>query len=993
MPAYEDYLAKLNPAQREAVTEIEGPVLVVAGPGTGKTQVLTMRIAEILKRTQINPGNILALTFTESGVIAMRERLKDIVGSAAHYVDIYTFHSFCNDIIKKWPDKFMFAKDLEPITEVEKYQIMRGILDKLKLEHLRPFGSKYYYLRPTLNAISNLKREGVSAEKLREIIKDDAAKLEQETEVNPRTGKIFGKFLDRAKNIGKQSELADIYEEYQLKLKERGRYDFEDMIMFVVDKLKTDDFLLAYYQEKYQYFLIDEYQDTNTAQNSVVTLLGSFFENPNIFVVGDDDQSIYRFQGASLENILEFTAQYPEAKKIVLRENYRSSQGILDASRSLITKNHDRLENRIADITKELHAQTVGGIVNFAEFEDGNEEAYFIAKKIQELRNDGEDLSEIAVFYRNNADVLDLVEFLKKLDIPYEVRGGNDILADIQIQKIIALLRLIDRPSDDMNFFRILNLDFVDIDREDVYRLTKFVKQKRKHYYDIIRDLTVLKEAQLKNIVKINNLAVLIDQWISYQANMTFAEFFEAVLNESGCMDYILKKEDIRELNRIKSLFDIVKGLNRGDHSMKLAQFLEQIDVMEEHFLSIEETPISLGKSAVQLMTVHKAKGLEFNAVFIFKAIEKKWEKQQSRNELTLSAGIMPMQDLTKHEQEEDERRLFYVALTRARKEVCISYAKNYEIGKPRLQAPTVMISNIENLQKLDVKSYQEEAKERLELLFAKPKEEMTEGVNSYLKELVKDYALSVTALNNYLVCPRKFLYQNVLKVPRVKERHLSFGTAIHYGLQQFFEKFKKEKVLPPVEVLIEEFYKGMEREVMTEKDNEESIAKGDKLLREYYAYNKDKWQIPYFNEYNFLSHKVFLEDIPITGQMDRIEPVDEQMSTVNVVDYKTGRPKTENEVRGLTENSDGDLMRQLVFYKLLGDADPWFKWHIVTGELDFLEKPDKKVRIQILPADVQGLTAEIKEVYGCIQDLKFDKIAKGAPCDRCDFKKICWGK
>ncbi len=965
--------------------------MVIAGPGTGKTQVLTMRIAEILKRTQVNPGNILALTFTESGVIAMRERLREIIGPEGNYVDVYTFHSFCNDIIKKWPDKFMFAKDLEPITDVEKFQMMQGIIENTQLEHLKPFGSKYFYLKPALNAISNLKREGISAETLKKLIAQDQETLDQEKEINPRTGKLKVKYLDRQKNIDKQHELAELYEKYQKKIQEKGRYDFDDMITFVVEKFKEDDFLLAYYQEKYQYFLIDEYQDTNNSQNTVITLLGSFFDNPNIFVVGDDDQSIYRFQGASLENILEFAEKYPDAQKIVLTENYRSNQAILDSARSLITNNKDRLETRFPEITKELHAQEEGGEIYTAQFENGNEEAYFIAKKISELRDEGEPLDETAVFYRNNIDALDLITFLEKLDIPYEIAGGDNILQDIQVQKIIALLKLIDDPENDFNFFRVLNFDFLDLEREDIYRLTKFVKRKRKRYYEIIRDITLLKEADLKNVVKLNNLAILIDQWIGYTANLTFAEFFEKVLHESGFMDYLINRDDIRELNRLKRLFDLVKDLNRGNHSMQLKNFLDQLDVMEEHFLSIQETPLKLGKPAVQLMTAHKSKGLEFNNVFIFKTVEKRWEKKFSRAQLKLPEGVMQLQKLAEHEHEEDERRLFYVALTRAKKRVFISYAKNYEVGKPKPQVPSRFVSDLGDLpQELEVKPYREEAEKRLKLIFKKTSDEMTDGTESYLKDLVQDYALSVTALNNYLTCPRKFLYQNLLRVPRVKEKHLSFGTAVHYGLQQFFEKFKKEKTLPGEEVLLEEFKKGLNREVLTKKDHEESLAKGEKILREYYQHGG--FQIPYFNEYNFLTHKVFLDDIPITGQMDRIDPVDEQLGTVNVVDYKTGRPRSENEVRGLTESSEGELMRQIVFYKILGDADPWFKWTIITGELDFIEKPGKKVRIKVLPADIQGLTREIHETYDCIQNLKFDKIEKGKPCDRCEFRKICFG-
>lgn len=990
---YQQYLNKLNPAQKQAVTEIEGPVMVVAGPGTGKTQVLTMRIAEILRKTQTNPWNILALTFTESGVVAMRDRLREIIGPASYYVDIYTFHSFCNDVIKKWPDKFMFSKDLEPITEIEQVQTLRNILDKLELEYIKPFNSKYYYLRPALRAISDLKREGVSVEDLQKLIDDEEKNFEAEKEINPRTGKLYGKYQDQEKKIAKQKELIQIYQAYQEALKEKGRYDFEDMIMFVTQKFREDEFLLAYYQEKYQYFLIDEYQDTNNSQNSVIELLGSFFENPNIFIVGDDDQAIYRFQGASLENLLDFNKKYPEAKKIVLTENYRSEQKILDSARNLITQNEDRLENKIDDITKELHAQSSKGEVMLAELETGNEEAFFIAQKIKELAEKGHDLNEIAVFYRNNRDALDLTEFLEKLGINYETSSGGNILDDIQIQKVLALLNLIKNPNDDQNFFRVLNLDFMGIEKEDVYKLTKYLHRKRKkHYHDIIRDLEALKEAKLTNIVKVNNLSVLIDQWVSYTSNLTFAEFFERVLNESGFMDYILNRDDLNELNRIKTLFDLVKNLNRGDHSMKLSAFLEMLEVMEEHYVRVEEEVIQSSQPSVKLMTAHKAKGLEFETVFIFKAVDKTWGNSRKIDPLKLPTGIVKNQDISKHDENEDERRLFYVALTRARKQAFITYARNYTFaGKARPQVPTIFLSDIGEIQKIDTAPYEEDAKTRLQILLAKPEQEdFSPSLKDYLKELVKDYALSVTALNNYLTCSRKFLYQNVIRVPRIKDKTLAFGSAVHYGLQQYFEKFKKTGTLPGEDFLITEFERGLKKEVLTEEDYNSALEKGHKILKEYYQTRHTTFRIPMNNEFSFLTHKVVLDNIPLTGQIDRIDLIDEQISTVNVVDYKTGRTRSENEVRGLTDNSDGGLYRQIAFYKLLGDLDPWFKYNIVSGELDFVES-GKQVRLEVLPADLEGLKGEIREAYQNIQDLKFDKIEKGQPCDRCEFCKVCW--
>jgi len=990
---------KLNPSQIKAVSEIEGPVLVVAGPGTGKTQVLSERIAEILRKTQTNPENILALTFTEAGVINMRERLCFTIGETGHYVDIYTFHSFCNDIIQKWPDKFAFAKELEAITEVEKIQLMKRILDSLPHGNpLLSFYNKYTNVKSILGAISELKREGVSVEEFsKKVIEEEANFKAIEDLINPKTGKMKTKYSAKQKQIEKQRELINVYGKYQEGLSEKGRYDYEDMIMFVIEKFKTDDFLLGYYQEKYQYFLIDEYQDTNSAQNKIIELLGNYFENPNIFVVGDDDQAIYRFQGASLENILEFANKYPTAKKIILTQNYRSDQKILDKARNLIQHNDERLENKVEGIVKNLKSDKSekDDDVYLCEFNNENEEAYFIVKKIEELKNAGEKLSEIAVLYRNNKDPDDLVRFLKKAGIPYEISNGNNILQDVDIQKIISVLSLINNPKDDLNFFKVLNFDFIDIDREDLYKLTKSAY--KKSYWEIIGDPSVLKSAELKDPIKLNNFKILVDNWISYSANLTFVDFFEKVIHESKFMDYVLNKEDLGTLNRLKGLFDEVKKINSGDHALKLKIFLEMLQDMNENNVTIEEVPLTSGKDCVKLKTVHKAKGLEFNNVFIMKCVANIWEKKRGNSStIKLPDTLLKLQG-EEHDEEEDTRRLFYVALTRAKKKVFLTYSKN---GK-KPQEKSVFIDNIEKsgaengiiLRELDTSPYIESAKERLSLYLSESKEDPLEiSLEPYLKDLAEEYILNPTALNNYLSCPRKFFYSNLIQVPHVKPKHMCMGTAIHEALKDFFDKYKKEKKLPEANFMIESFQKRLKKQVMTADDMASSSVEGLEIIKGYYERERDNMKISLANEHQFRKGKVFMDGISITGKIDRIDIIDDKLGTVCVTDYKTGKSKTENAIRGMTENGTGDEFRQLIFYKILGDCDPKFRWHIMSGEIYFVTD-GKRVSITCTNADIESLKRAIKEVHANIQELKFDKVAKGKPCERCQFKEICWGK
>ncbi len=337
---FKELYKKLNFRQREAVDAIEGPVMVIAGPGTGKTQILTLRIVNILRKTDIPPDAILALTFTEAGVSAMRKRLVSIIGSPAYRVGIFTFHSFCNDIIKRFPEEFPRIIGSTNVSDIDKIVIIKELIEKTTLKLLRPYGDTFYYLHPVRQKISELKRENISPKELELRIKNNELRFKKIPDIRHQKGvykgKMKGKYETEKKNIEKNKELLKIYITYENMLAERKLYDYEDMILEVIRALeKKQDFCLRL-QEEYQYVLADEHQDANNAQNKLLELLVSFHENPNLFIVGDEKQAIYRFQGASLENFLYFQKKYKGARVIILEDNYRSTQTILDAAHSVM---------------------------------------------------------------------------------------------------------------------------------------------------------------------------------------------------------------------------------------------------------------------------------------------------------------------------------------------------------------------------------------------------------------------------------------------------------------------------------------------------------------------------------------------------------------------------------------------------------------------------------------------------------------------------------
>jgi DNA helicase II / ATP-dependent DNA helicase PcrA len=1017
----------LNPEQKKAATHIEGPMIVLAGPGTGKTQIIAARIAHILDNTQMDPHNILCLTFTESGVVAMRKRLIELIGTAAYYVRIHTFHSFCNEVIKDFPEKFLFARELEPLTEVERIQIFQKILDDLEESTIKPFGAPYLYQNDLSHAIQNLKREDVLPEKLASVLEKNKTFLknhepaiqnfitthanslknedfenlriqlkdsplshlfpDHELEKKERTklkNEIKKAYLDMKNQLPKQLELVTAYKAYQAELRARGRYDFEDMILFVVQKFKEDKDLLAHYQEQFQYILVDEYQDTNGAQNEVVQLIGEFFDNPNIFVVGDDKQSIYRFQGASLENILYFYKLYEkDVETVSLKSNYRSQQTILDAAHSLIQKNEHGISKYIPNLDERLHAEkdTPATPIKIAEFDTPQSEHYFLAKKVEELIQQGTDPSEIAILYRNNWDVRDLMDIFIRLEIPFRLEAKFNILEDKSISNLLMLLEFIQDFNKEHLLFFILNFNFLHLSSLEIAKLTRTAAYKS--LFEIMSDPETSPSKEFLT------LSEKLFNWQRLSINAPLIEFFDHVIKESGYLDFIMSQPDkVEQLNRLNTLFDELKKMNRANHELTLKDFLDQLTLLKENNVAIKEHELKTQKNAVRLMTAHKSKGLEFEHVFLMKCVDKHWGNNPNRAKIRLPKGILK-NEISKSEKNEDERRLFYTAMTRAKKTVHISYSNTNENARP--VTPSIFIEEIdpEFTERIPTDTIEDEATDRLQTTFLKvPKQDHSQEEKAFISSLLENYTLSVTHLNNYLRCPRLFYYQNLLRVPSAMNKFAAFGSAVHESLKDFNIEHKKGE-LPSKEFLIEKFERHMKRQVLSQQDFRGGIKFGQETLGSYYDEYHDKLTPYSVSEYDFASHGVNIAGIPITGKLDKIEFPDSNAKEVHVIDYKTGNPDTKREELA----TNGAYWRQIVFYQLLCDNSPKFPYSMVSGEINFIQpsKRNATFRKQIYNVsheDRQMLTATIKDVYKDIISLKFLSPDEWIACGECDYCK-----
>ncbi len=990
-------LARLNPAQSAAVENIEGPLLIVAGPGTGKTQTLALRLANILQKTQARPHNLLALTFTESGAIALKKRLASVIGSEAFGISAFTFHAFCARLHATFPSEFATTRERIPIDALRQIQVFREILSSGKFELLAPLRAPDLYLRDLSSALSNLKREGIPPERFRAILTIEQQKLSEQERINPRTKKPFGKILAAEKRLAKNFELADFYAKYQTALDEKGFTDFDDLILSVVDKLtpqisgvltqdatSTDNFLLAYLQENFLYATVDEFQDTNGAQNAILKAWGSFDSKPNLCVVGDDDQSIYRFQGASLANILDFHENFPAAKIVTLTQNYRSTQKILAAADSVIAHNSERLVNRLEGISKNLLAENSAKNAPLPQIAFATSEAdetAFVGAEIQKLIAAKIPLDEIAVIYRNRRHGDELAGFLQRHAIPFFRADGLDALQNFRVRQLVKFLKMLVEPRDALNSLASFFADFAGIPEVEVYKIAAAANF-QKNFLDAA--------LESENSAA-RDFATKILGFQKMRAEQNLLEFVENVVAGSGMSAKIAANKEFESAEALTTFLAFTKNFAISHDEPTLENLLDDLAAMRKNSLPIK-TP-SRAHAALTLTTAHAAKGLEWENVFVIHADDNSWGGRAQREMIKLpaldSASENSPED-DKAQKLEDERRLFFVALTRAKKRLTISVAGNYEF---RELAPSRFLAEIaDNLaEKIQIPSAE------FASLPTTVSSQLSEDTQKFLASLLENYRLSPTGLNNFLACPRRFLLQNLLKIPTavsVDERlGAIFGTAVHAAFEDFFREFKKTGQQPKLEIALAGLQRSLNHEPLTAAQRE-SLERDAKLaLEKYLDSHSAELRPPLEVEFNFARHEVRLEVIPLTGKIDRIDAIPDTKNEVRFIDYKSMAPLTPAAIRGETANSTGDAYRQLLFYALLAELDSRFIFQARELVLSFV-RPDQKgefrdEKFSPQKAELVELEKTIREAWVKIQKLEFD-CDDSTDCSRCSFRDVC---
>lgn len=610
----------LNEKQREAVYCTEGPLLILAGAGSGKTRVLTHRIAYLIEELGVNPWNILAITFTNKAAGEMRERVDNLVEYGAESVWVSTFHSMCVRILRRHIDRLGYDTNFTIYDADDQKALMKDVCKYLQID------TKIYKERTLLGMISSAKDEMISPEEFR---------INAEGDFNLK-------------------KIATVYEEYEKQLKANNALDFDDLLVKTVHLFRTQPDVLAYYQDRFQYIMVDEYQDTNTVQFLLVSILAG--KHKNLCVVGDDDQSIYKFRGANIKNILNFEKQFADATVIKLEQNYRSTSNILDAANAVIKHNHGRKE-------KALWTENgKGDLVEFRQFDNAFEEAEYVSNMIsKDVKNGKRSYKDFAVLYRTNAQSRLFEEKMVLLGIPYKIVGGVNFYSRKEIKDILAYLKTIDNGKDDLAVRRIINVPKRGIGLTTIGKVQEWAAVKELGFYEVLLGASEIPNIG-RSLGKLESFAAVIEHFKVEAATHSISELVELILDETGYIEELRESADTDAEVRIENIEELKNKIKAYEEETKesgenptLSGFLEEVALVADIDSLDEETDY------VVLMTLHSAKGLEFPHVFL----------------AGMEEGLFPSSIIGDDPEEvEEERRLCYVGITRARENLTLTCAR-----------------------------------------------------------------------------------------------------------------------------------------------------------------------------------------------------------------------------------------------------------------------------------------------------------------------------
>ena len=1005
-------IIKPNLKQQEAIDTLNGSIMLLAGPGTGKTFTIIHRIENMLSHG-INPSSILCLTFSDAAAREMKQRLIDKMGVLASSVDIYTYHSFCNDVIRQYPQQFSLNAGVRLITETEKIKLMKECIDEVNPQYFVPNrADKYYYAKDFTGHIEKLKSTRISKE-------DYYKKIETNPTLMPRIKELEAEIYERESrgetrnkgrydeiekiktNIEKSKELWALYELYSQKMRSLSLIDFSDMINFVLTAFEEDYTFLKEVSNKYKYFLVDEYQDTNDLQNKIIFNLLDGNGEKNILVVGDDDQIIFGFQGANSDNIENFLIKYPETKVICLNENNRSTQSILDFSYRVIQQDKSRLENnenfKSKNISKKLIAKSEKIIkkdkkVKRLQFGDTLQEFNYIADDIEKLiksENCPEELSKIAIICKKRQELQTFAELLKAKNIPFQIDEGKSIFTIKSSIVVYFYLKALNNYllSSDKLFGLILSEPF-KIDLEDynkiLYEKRLFKKDMPNGFISLMKTLN-----GWKNPEKIKNF---LDTFFYLQEYSTANDLRNTVielLNRTGILEYYYKTESNRSENLlgIKKILSEAADFSNINAATGLGDFVEYLDECLQNNIDICLDKDTFIQNAVQLTTYHSSKGREFEYVYLPNLISKKWENFRNPNEYKLITD--PVYDKLEEQLRKDCEliKLLFVGITRAKHGLCLSFA---DMCDNTPQQITKYLADFTDYD-FDGEQFSYDNDDFTKEFVRSISREVYDNQKAFkaeIEERVKNITLSPSRLNDYLACPRKFFYLKVLGID-VEEANwdsANYGSIIHKLLENAVRIAKQTGKYPDIDQINKDFQASLENSKFTSQAIKEKFEKaGLNVIKNYYPYFSS---IPpeRIAEVEYTFDGVKLDDYTLTGKIDRIEKNSD--GTYELYDYKTGQPVSEKQVaKGGTKEG---YYNQLCFYK--------YAFEKATGQkvsktgLIYVEEHRKNIYKELTKDDMDYIEELIKSTYEKINNLEFDPVKEdlNGVCKGCPYKHLC---
>lgn len=1010
-------MENLNPEQLRAVLHKQGPLLIVAGAGTGKTTVISQKIGYIIEQGWAKSDEILALTFTEKAAGEMEERVDRLLPMG--YLDLWisTFHGFAERILKLHGLEIGLPTEFKLLNEFEQWILINKNLDQFNLDYYRPAGNPTKFIQALLKHFSRLKDENITptdyleyAEGLKANldamlvggkIRNSKSKILNPKQIqNQKMPKIEIEGVENPteemveQEVMRLNEIANAYHVYQQLLLENSSMDFGDLINYCLKIFKARPIILEKYRKQFKYVLVDEFQDTNWAQYELVKLLAP--SQSNLIVVGDDDQSIYRFRGASMSNILQFRKDYPKAEQIILTNNYRNCQNILDLAYDFIKLNNpNRLECQLNDgknkkdciLDKKLLAQVEGkGEILVLEGKDLNQEISVVANKIISLKNQNQDVSwnDFAILVRANDSAKEFCAFFDRVDVPYQFLASRGLYVKSIIMDIVAYLKLLDDYHESKAMYRFLNLPFLEFTYHELVNFNFQANKKSWSLFEILRNFSTLKFGA-ETDKKIFRALTLISNHTKLVREKSTTEIIFSFLNDSGYLKYITSFEEQKSREAVGYLNQFMKRVQTfeaGSDDKTVKAFLNELNMEinagEQGSLAPD---FESGPEAVKIMTVHAAKGLEFKYVFVANLVDKRFPAIERKDPIAIPNAlvkeILPEGDTHL----EEERRLFYVAVTRAKQGLYFSWSADY--GGLRKKKPSRFISEcrLESATSELITETQNSAS---------PSEEKTKK----LQDFKMPAYLSYTQFAAFQNCPYQYHFAHIIKIPMRGKGVFSFGKTMHSTLQKVIELVNERRGFgqnslfdktvkvgndnPKIEFEeILKLYKESWQDdwYSSRKQKAEYFKKGEEILKDFYRLNKDNWPMNYFLEKGFnLKINSGGENYTVRGVIDR---VDIEAGKLKIIDYKTGQPKTK-----LTFEEK----EQLLIYQIA--AKDFFKEEVASVAFYYL---DNNTEVEFLGTDEElgKIKAKIVETIGGIKQGEFP--AKPSPlCKYCDFFDIC---